>query len=246
MLNKKSKFKAHNYLPCPLESLWNDKIFKQSGLCRTYQRKRKNWTWNLKRKLRLTEGYQASFSIWVVINKGRIFMKFFCLLTWNHNFLVAHFHNQCYWKPDKPDDIIFPRDQRTIKLESIVWQKRTLYNPGREQDEENYSVGKRDMMKIFLPVSEDRMWLQVWLELEKHFAFAIGWERWVMASSHLWGKCCDRTTIYDSTVAWTYRGLQSPSQLCSEQPAVLWIRYEQPWAAINGSLRERNQGRLKI
>lgn len=105
--------------------------------------------------------------------------------------------------------------------------------------------GERDLMKMFLPVTEDRMWLQVWLELEGHFAIAEGWDRWVMTSSHLWGKCSDQSSINVCSLSWTYRGLQISLQPCSEQPAVLWIGYEQPWAAIRGSLGDNDVGEIR-
>lgn len=100
-----------------------------------------------------------------------------------------------------------PRDQRTIKLESSSWKREwnaTLGESKRREDMTQWGEG--DTMKMFLPVTEDRMWLHVWLELEGHSAFAVGWDRWVMTSSHLWGKRSDRSGVHGCTVARTYKG----------------------------------------
>lgn len=55
-------------------------------------------------------------------------------------------------------------------------------------------------------------------------------DRWVMTSSHLWESLAIGPASAGCAAA------LDPPQPCSKRPAVLWIRYEQPWAAIRRSL----------
>lgn len=113
-----------------------------------------------------------------------------------------------------------------MKLESRTRNRVKYYSGGGSRRWKDMSVrGESDMMKMFVPLAQDRMWLLVWLELEGHFAIVEGpGLRWVMTSSR-------------SQTLWLHRGLhlkglRIPPQPCSRQSCELDMRGLGGWGLI--------------
>lgn len=115
---------------------------------------------------------------------------FGCCWAYWHEFSVFVAHcpqSQCEWNTTEARLHNIPETKEQSAIEQCS-KKRMKYCLWRESGRRKDSIqwGESDMTKMFLPVTEDRMWLQVWLDLEGHFAIVEGWEWWVMTSSHLW------------------------------------------------------------